>query len=186
MKVRDFNNQVFDAEIIIDNNSGVKFYKIANCNEDILDEKHFNNFYKIAESKTVNYYNELNTLKEKVLERIGKINELISYTDVRLNSIDSKSQEGMKLQQSLDKYEADKKYFNDILEVIKDKIVDFQAIQSRVNLEREIDLSELYSQLGIDLNKLQTRFKEEDIDVQLIDNKTSLNDDNKSEPTNNK
>lgn len=169
MKVKNSKNQIFNAELIINNNSGEKFYKISSKHyDDIITEKEFKQFYKTAESKTINYYNELNTLKNKVLERIGKINEQLNYTEIRLNGIDKKSEEGMKLQQTIDRYENDKKYFNDILEVIKDKLVDFQAIQSRVNLEREIDLSELYSQLGIDLSQLQSRFKNQNQDVELI------------------
>lgn len=177
MKVKNSRNQIFNAEVIIDNNSGNKFYRIASKHYDnIISEKEFKQFYKVAESKTINYYNELNTLKDKVLERIGKINEQLNYTEVRLNSIDKKSQEGMKLQQTLDRYENDKKYYSDILDVIKDKLVDFQAIQSRVNLEREIDLSELYSQLGIDLNQLQNRFKNnQDSNVELIPEENNQN-----------
>lgn len=173
MKVRDNYNQLYNVEIIIDNNTNNKFYRVANQSDDrIVTQKEFNeNFHKVAESKTVNYYNELNTLKDKVVERIGKINERINYVDIRLGSIDKKSQEGMKLQEQLDRYEEDKKYYNDILENIKDKIVDFQSIQSRVNIEREIDLAEIYSQLGIDLNELQSRFKNEDESVELIQEK---------------
>lgn len=171
MKVKNSKNQIFNAELIINNNSGEKFYKISSKHyDDVITEKEFKRFYKVAESKTINYYNELNTLKDKVLERIGKINEELNYVEIRLNGIDKKSEEGMKLQQTIDRYENDKKYYSDILEVIKDKLVDFQAIQSRVNLEREIDLSELYSQLGIDLNQLQSRFKNQDQDVELITN----------------
>lgn len=177
MKVKNSKNQIFNAEVIIDNNSGNKFYRIAsNHYDDIISEKEFKQFYKVAESKTINYYNELNTLKDKVLERIGKINEQLNYTEVRLNGIDKKSQEGIKLQQTLDRYENDKKYYSDILDVIKDKLVDFQAIQSRVNLEREIDLSELYSQLGIDLNQLQNRFKNnQDSNVELMPEENNQN-----------
>lgn len=167
MKVRDNYNQLYNVEVIIDNNTNNKFYRIANQSDDrIVTQKEFNeNFHKVAESKTVNFYNELNNLKDKVLKRIGDINERINYIDSRLNTIDKKSQEGIKLQDTLDKYENDKKYYSSILDTIKDQIVDFQSIQSRINLEREISLSELYTQLGIDLNEFHNRFKDEEVEL---------------------
>lgn len=167
MKVRDNYNQLYNVEVIIDNNTNNKFYRVANQNDDrIVTQKEFNeNFHKVAESKTVNFYNELNNLKDKVLKRIGDINERINYIDSRLNTIDKKSQEGIKLQDTLDKYENDKKYYSSILDTIKDQIVDFQSIQSRINLEREISLSELYTQLGIDLNEFHNRFKDEEVEL---------------------
>ena len=51
------------------------------------------------------------------------------------------------------------------MENVKDKIVDFTSLQSRVSLEREIDLQELYSAIGVSPEKLEQKdvelFKEE-------------------------
>lgn len=108
-----------------------------------------------AESQTVDYYNELINIKDKLIERINKINQAIKYTNARLSGLDTNSPEGEKLDQSLTKYEDDLKYFQDVLEDVKDKIVDFQALQSRVTLERQIDLNQLYNDLGVDPSTLE-------------------------------
>lgn len=114
-----------------------------------------------AESQTVDYYKELINIKDKLIERINKINQAIKYTNARLSGLDANSPEGEKLDVSLTKYEDDLKYFQDVLEDVKDKIVDFQALQSRVSLERQIDLNQLYNDLGVDPTTLQ----EEDVEI---------------------
>lgn len=114
-----------------------------------------------AESQTVDYYNELINIKDKLIERINKINQAIKYTNARIASVDKNSPEGAKLQESLDKYNDDLKYYQDILEDVKDKIVDFQALQSRVTLERQIDLTTFYNELGINPDEL----KEEKVEI---------------------
>lgn len=114
-----------------------------------------------AESQTVDYYKELINIKDKLIERINKINQAIKYTNARLSGLDKNSPEGSKLDQSLSKYEEDLKYYQDVLEDAKDKIVDFQALQSRVTLERQIDLTTLYNDLGIDPEQL----KEEKVEL---------------------
>lgn len=138
-----------------------------NCNEHKLFvreadlKKQFTPRIVRAESQTVDYYKELINIKDKLIERINKINQAIKYTNARLSGLDSNSPEGEKLEISLNKYEDDLKYFQDVLEDVKDKIVDFQALQSRVSLERQIDLNQLYNDIGVDPSTLQ----EEEVEI---------------------
>lgn len=134
-------------------------YKIeANNRESMLVKKSTIDKYFTIQSaeagKAVDYFEELDLIKEKVLERVNKINEVLRWTDSRKSLLDSNSPEYQKIDADEQKYKDDLKYYQKVLDNVKDKIVDFQSLQSRVNLEREIDLQELYSQIGLSPEKI--------------------------------
>ena len=111
---------------------------------------------KSAETgKAVDYFAELDLIKDKVIERINKINEVLRWTDSRKSLLDKQTPEYQKIDADEVKYKDDLKYYQKVLETVKDKIVDFQSLQSRVNLERQIDLQELYSSIGLSPEKLE-------------------------------
>ena len=113
---------------------------------------------KSAEAgKAVDYFKELDLIKDKVLERINKINEVLRWTDARKNLLNKETPEYQKIDQDELKYKEDLKYYEKVLEKVKDKIVDFQSLQSRVNLEREIDLQELYNSIGLSPEKINNQ-----------------------------
>lgn len=164
------NARIYKVASIIDFPGEGKIYSLKNKKEDLLIREaelkknyipYINQKLIKAESQTVDYYKELINIKDKLIERINKINQAIKYTNARLSGLDKNSPEGAKLDQSLKKYEDDLKYYQDVLEDTKDKIVDFQALQSRVTLERQIDLTTLYNDLGIDPETL----KEEQVEL---------------------
>ena len=144
----------------------------------LVDETTINrNFVKYsAESgKAVDYFAELDLIKDKVVERVNKINEVLRWTDSRKSLLDKQTPEYQKIEADEQKYKDDLKYYQKVLETVKDKIVDFQSLQSRVNLEREIDLQELYNSIGLSPEKLEkkdvqitteTPTEESEIDVQ--------------------
>ena len=105
--------------------------------------------------KAVDYFAELDLIKDKVVERINKINEVLRWVEARLSLLGKDSPEYQKLETDQEKYKQDLKYYEKILENVKDKIVDFQSLQSRVNLERQIDLQELYNSIGLSPEKLE-------------------------------
>lgn len=134
----------------------------------LVNEDTINKFF-IKSSETtepVDYFKELDNIKNKVLERVDKINQAIRWLEARKNGLDSSTPEYEKLEQDEEKYKQDLKYFQKVLENVKDKIVDFTSLQSRVSLEREIDLQELYSAIGVSPEKLEQE------DVQLIKEET--------------
>lgn len=134
----------------------------------LVDECSINKFFiKSSESsQPVDYFKELDNIKDKVLERVDKINQVIRWIEARKNGLDSSTPEYEKLDKDEEKYKQDLKYFEKVLENVKDKIVDFTSLQSRVSLEREIDLQELYSAIGVSPEKLEQE------DVQLIKEET--------------
>jgi hypothetical protein len=107
--------------------------------------------------KAVDYFEELDLIKDKVLERVNKINEVLRWTDARKSLLSKDSPEYQKIDADEQKYKDDLKYYQKVLDNVKDKIVDFQSLQSRVNLEREIDLQELYSQIGLAPEKIEEK-----------------------------
>ena len=130
--------------------------------EDVINTK----FNKVqASNQSVDYFKELDNIKDKVLERINKINDVLRWTDARKNSLDKSTPEYQKIEADEQKYKEDLKYYQKVLETVKDKIVDFQSLQSRVSLEREIDLNELYNSIGLSPEKLE----QQQVDV-FIDN----------------
>lgn len=155
-------------------------YKLEDNNgkTQLVDETSINkNFVKYsAESgKAVDYFAELDLIKDKVVERVNKINEVLRWTDSRKSLLDKQTPEYQKIEADEQKYKDDLKYYQKVLETVKDKIVDFQSLQSRVNLEREIDLQELYNSIGLSPEKLEkkdvqitteTPTEESEIDVQ--------------------
>ena len=134
----------------------------------LVNEDTINKFFikSNESSKPVDYFKELDNIKDKVLERVDKINQAIRWLEARKNTLDSSTPEYEKLEQQEEKYKQDLKYFQKVLENVKDKIVDFTSLQSRVSLERQIDLQELYSAIGVSPEKLQQE------DVQLIKEET--------------
>ena len=110
---------------------------------------------KAESTKAVDYFAELDLIKDKVVERVNKINEVLRWVDSRLSLLGKDSPEYQKLEADEEKYKQDLKYYEKVLEKVKDKIVDFQSLQSRVNLERQIDLQELYSEIGLAPEKLE-------------------------------
>lgn len=136
-----------------------KFYKLESKDgkKFLISEKDINkNFNKVeASEQAVDYFKELDVIKDKVLERINKINDVLRWTDVRKSTLDSSSEEYLKIEQDEVKYKEDLKYYQKVLETVKDKIVDFQSLQSRISLERQIDLNELYNSIGISPEKLE-------------------------------
>ena len=109
------------------------------------------------QGKAVDYFAELDLIKDKVVERINKINEVLRWTESRKSLLEKETPEYQKIEQDEEKYKEDLKYYQKVLENVKDKIVDFQSLQSRVNLEREIDLQELYSSIGLAPEKLEKK-----------------------------
>ena len=107
--------------------------------------------------KAVDYFAELDLIKDKVVERINKINEVLRWTESRKSLLNKDTPEYQKIESDELKYKEDLKYYQKVLENVKDKIVDFQSLQSRVNLEREIDLQELYSSIGLSPEKLENQ-----------------------------
>lgn len=111
-----------------------------------------------AESgKAVDYFAELDLIKDRVVERVNKINEVLRWVESRKSLLGKDSPEYQKLEADEEKYKQDLKYYQKVLENVKDKIVDFQSLQSRVNLERQIDLQELYSSIGLAPEKLEEK-----------------------------
>lgn len=145
-------------------------YKLEDIfgNKKLISESIINSsFEKTAnDSNPVDYFKELDTIKDKVLERVSKINEVLRWTGSRKNLLDKQTPEYQKIENDEQKYKEDLKYYTKVLENVKDKIVDFQSLQSRVNLERQIDLQELYNSIGLSQEKLENRevelIKEED------------------------
>lgn len=107
--------------------------------------------------KAVDYFAELDLIKNKVVERVNKINEVLRWTESRKSLLNKDTPEYQKIDSDELKYKEDLKYYQKVLENVKDKIVDFQSLQSRVNLEREIDLQELYSSIGLSPEKLENQ-----------------------------
>lgn len=134
----------------------------------LVDEGSINKFFikSNESSQPVDYFKELNNIKDKILERVDKINQVIRWIEARKGNLDSSTPEYEKLDKDEEKYKQDLKYFQKVLENVKDKIVDFTSLQSRVSLEREIDLQELYSAIGVSPEKLEQE------DVQLIKEET--------------
>ena len=91
------------------------------------------------------------------MERINKINEVLRWTDARKNTLDKSTPEYQKIDSDEQKYKEDLKYYQKVLETVKDKIVDFQSLQSRVSLERQIGLNELYNSIGLSPEKLEQK-----------------------------
>lgn len=140
-------------------------YKLEADNQSMLVKKSNidKNFtiQSAAAGKAVDYFEELDLIKDKVLERVNKINEVLRWTDARKSLLESDSPEYQKIDADEQKYKDDLKYYQKVLDNVKDKIVDFQSLQSRVNLEREIDLQELYSQIGLAPEKIE----EQDVQI---------------------
>lgn len=134
----------------------------------LVNEDTINKFFIKSNETTepVDYFKELDNIKNKVLERVDKINQAIRWLEARKNGLDSSTPEYEKLEQDEEKYKQDLKYFQKVLENVKDKIVDFTSLQSRVSLERQIDLQELYSAIGVSPEKLEQE------NVQLIKEET--------------
>ena len=137
-------------------------YKLEDSNKNIrlVKESIINsNFIKQSaeHAKAVDYFAELDLIKDKVVERINKINEVLRWVESRLSLLGKDSPEYQKLQNDEEKYKQVLKYYQKVLENVKDKIVDFQSLQSRVNLERQIDLQELYSSIGLAPEKLEEK-----------------------------
>ena len=126
----------------------------------LIKESVLNNLFikQSAESgKAVDYFAELDLIKDKVVERVNKINEVLRWVESRKSLLGKDSPEYQKLEADEEKYKQDLKYYQKVLENVKDKIVDFQSLQSRVNLERQIDLQELYSSIGLAPEKLEEK-----------------------------
>ena len=126
----------------------------------LIKESVLNNLFikQSSESgKAVDYFAELDLIKDKVVERVNKINEVLRWVESRKSLLGKDSPEYQKLEADEEKYKQDLKYYQKVLENVKDKIVDFQSLQSRVNLERQIDLQELYSSIGLAPEKLEEK-----------------------------
>lgn len=113
--------------------------------------------YSAESGKAVDYFSELDLIKDKVVERINKINEVLRWVESRKSLLGKDSPEYQKIESDEEKYKQDLKYYQKVLENVKDKIVDFQSLQSRVNLEREIDLQELYNSIGLSPEKIDNQ-----------------------------
>lgn len=141
-------------------------YKLEDENGEtmLIPQSSIDKFFITAATETnaVDYFKELDNIKNKVLERVNKINEVLRWTDSRKGLLNKDTPEYQKIEADEVKYKEDLKYYQKVLENVKDKIVDFQSLQSRVNLEREIDLQELYNSIGLSPEKLEKK------DVQLI------------------
>lgn len=136
-------------------------YKLEADNQSMLVKKstidHNFTIQSAEVGKAVDYFKELDLIKDKVLERINKINDVLRWTDARKSLLQSDSPEYQKIDTDEQKYKDDLKYYQKVLDNVKDKIVDFQSLQSRVNLEREIDLQELYNQIGLSPEKINNQ-----------------------------
>lgn len=132
----------------------------------------------LASSPTADYYAELTKIKNSVLQRVNEINQAIRYTEARLAGMDKSTPEYEKLSTDLEKYQQDQKYYQDILEDVKDKIVDFQSLQSRITQERDIDLQTLYSEIGLDPNSVKKQDVEIVSDTSISDTETEQNTEN--------
>lgn len=137
-------------------------YKLEDKNgkTSLIKESVLNNLFirHSAESgKAVDYFAELDLIKDRVVERINKINEVLRWVESRKSLLGKDSPEYQKLEADGEKYKQDLKYYEKVLDNVKDKIVDFQSLQSRVNLERQIDLQELYSSIGLAPEKLEEK-----------------------------
>lgn len=163
------SNKKFIVSSIINVPNGENLYKLEDENRNIslVSETNVNKFFIKSEktSQPVDYFKELENIKDKVMERIDKINQVLRWTEARKGTLDSSTPEYQKIEQDEEKYKQDLKYYQKVLENVKDKIVDFTSLQSRVSLEREIDLQELYSAIGLSSEKLEQEevqlFKEE-------------------------
>lgn len=162
--------------IVIHNKSGIKYivasiinvpesqklYKLEDdLGETVLVPENTIDKYFTKQSaeagRAVDYFKELDLIKDKVLERVNKINEVLRWTDSRKSLLNKDTPEYQKIDQDEEKYKEDLKYYQKVLDNVKDKIVDFQSLQSRVNLEREIDLQELYNSIGLSPEKLEKK-----------------------------
>ena len=137
-------------------------YKLEDINgkNTLIKESVLNSLFikQSAESgKAVDYFAELDLIKDKVVERVNKINEVLRWVESRKSLLGKDSPEYQKLEADEEKYKQDLKYYEKVLDNVKDKIVDFQSLQSRVNLERQIDLQELYSSIGLAPEKLEEK-----------------------------
>lgn len=163
-------NKKFIVSSVINVPNGENLYRLEDSDKNIslVPETNINKFFIKSEqsSQPVDYFKELENIKDKVMERIDKINQAIRWIDARSNGLDSSTPEAQKLEQDNEKYKQDLKYYQKVLENVKDKIVDFTSLQSRVSLEREIDLQELYSAIGLSSEKLEQE------DVQLFKEET--------------
>lgn len=133
----------------IDGKSGI-LIKESNIDKNFIK-------YSAEVGKAVDYFAELDLIKDKVVERINKINEVLRWSDSRKSLLNKDTPEYQKIEADEEKYKQDLKYYQKVLDNVKDKIVDFQSLQSRVNLEREIDLQELYSSIGLSPEKLENQ-----------------------------
>jgi len=154
------SNVKFIVSSIIKMPQQENLYKLEDeCGHSILiNESVFNSSFKKQSAETgkaVDYFAELDLIKDKVVERINKINEVLRWVEARLSLLGKDSPEYQKLETDEEKYKQDLKYYEKVLENVKDKIVDFQSLQSRVNLERQIDLQELYNSIGLAPEKLE-------------------------------
>lgn len=126
----------------------------------LIKESVLNNLFikhSSESGKAVDYFAELDLIKDKVVERVNKINEVLRWVESRKSLLGKDSPEYQKLEADEEKYKQDLKYYEKVLDNVKDKIVDFQSLQSRVNLERQIDLQELYSSIGLAPEKLEEK-----------------------------
>lgn len=163
--------------IVVNNQTGKKFivasiikvpgdenlYKLETIDgstKGLIKESIINTYFErqsAEHGKAVDYFAELDLIKDKVIERINKINEVLRWTESRKSLLEKETPEYQKIEQDELKYKEDLKYYQKVLESVKDKIVDFQSLQSRVNLEREIDLQELYNSIGLSPEKLEKK-----------------------------
>lgn len=98
---------------------------------------------------SVDYYNILNVLKNKTLERIYNINYYIKLNYDSQVIYNKDTEEYKKIEDDIVRYEKDLKYYQSILESIKDYMIDFQTVQSRISIERETAIQDISSKLGI-------------------------------------
>ncbi|MCM1260611.1 MAG: hypothetical protein NC222_06610 [Staphylococcus sp.] len=156
-----------------------KMFCLENKNDKIfVKESELKKRFILASSPTADYFSELNKIKESVLSRVNDINQAIRYSEARVSSLDKATPEYEKVSSDLEKYKQDLKYYQDILEDVKDKIVDFQSLQSRITQERDIDLQQLYSEIGLDPNSVE--HKEE---VELVSDNSTPEDSETLEVT---
>lgn len=125
-----------------------------------------NNYKKVKSAiETVDYYQELTNIKDKVMERINKINEVLRWSEARINGLEKGTPEYEKIDTDIEKYKDDDKYWKKVLEDVTDKIVEFQTLQSRVTLERQISLQELYTSLGLTKEDLDKKIEEKPVSL---------------------
>ena len=174
------NGMKYIVASIINVPTSQKLYKLEDeLGETILvPENYINrNFIKksVEAGKAVDYFKELDLIKDKVIERINEIQKVLRWTSARKSMLDKETPEYQKIDKDEIKYKEDLKYYQKVLENVKDKIVDFQSLQSRVNIEREIDLQELYNQIGLSPEKLEKK------DVQIYKESPSKKSEVKEE-----